>query len=207
MPRSPVPHPDNEHVVLSDPRALRALAHPARAAVLDELYQGKVGTSSQLAALTGLTPSAMSYHLRALQRWGLVTTADSDDGRERPWKAAARGFSWAGRDRSSSAPDVVMNLYLDRLGRDLAAWRRVEPEAGDPWHDVSTVNRGFPYLTADELRELNEGVYQQVKRLVGRRDADHHPEGARRVAYFFASAPLVDASPDAAPDQPADKPA
>ncbi len=196
MPRRPLPHPDDEHLVLTDPRALRALAHPARAAVVDELYQGKVRTSSQLAELTGLTPSAMSYHLRALQRWGLVTPGDSTDGRERPWKAAARGFSWAGRDRGSSAADVVMNLYLDRLGRDLAAWRRAEPGAGDPWHDVSAVNRGFPYLTADELRELNEGVYEIVRRLVGQRDEQHHPPDARRVAFFFASAPLVDTAPD-----------
>lgn len=196
MPPRTEPYSDDDHVVLTDPRALRALAHPARAAVVDELYQGKVRTSSQLAALTGLTPSAMSYHLRALQRWGLVTSTESGDGRERPWRAAARGFSWAGRDRGSSAPDVVMHLYLDRLARDLSAWRRAEPAAADPWHDVSTVNRGFPYLTADELRELNEGVYELVKRLVEGRDADHHPDGARRVAFFFASAPLVDDAPD-----------
>ncbi|GAB3589803.1 helix-turn-helix domain-containing protein [Angustibacter peucedani] len=194
--RRPLPHPDDDHLVLTDPHALRALAHPARAAVVDELYQGKVRTSSQLAELTGLTPSAMSYHLRALEKWGIVARADSVDGRERPWKAAARGFSWAGRDRGSSASDVVMDLYLDRLGRDLAAWRRAEPDEGDAWHDVSTVHRGFPFLTADELRELNEGVYDLVKRLVGRRDESDHPDDARRVAFFFASAPLVDDAPD-----------
>ena len=43
-------------VKLEDPGALRALAHPARLAVVDELYQGVERTSSELAELTGLSP-------------------------------------------------------------------------------------------------------------------------------------------------------
>src|SRR5262252_1273011 len=73
-------------LTLEDPGALRALAHPARLAVVDELYQGNERTSSELAELTGLSPSAMSYHLRALERWGIVERGTPrNDGRERPW--------------------------------------------------------------------------------------------------------------------------
>ena len=76
-------------VKLDDPGALKALAHPARLAVVDELYQGNERTASELAELTGLSPSAMSYHLRALERWGIVEhAAEREDGRERPWRAA-----------------------------------------------------------------------------------------------------------------------
>jgi len=57
-------------VELDDPGALRALAHPARLAVVDELYQGVERTSSELAALTGLSPSASrpDSELRTLAR-------------------------------------------------------------------------------------------------------------------------------------------
>src|SRR6187551_1519516 len=80
-------------VRLTDPGALRALAHPARLTVVDELYQGGERTASELAALTGLTPSAMSYHLRALERWGVVERAPArGDKRERPWRAPARAL-------------------------------------------------------------------------------------------------------------------
>ena len=83
---------DADEVVLSDPRALRALAHPARLTVVDELYQGTERTASELADLTGLTPSAMSYHLRALERWGVVKRAEPGatraSGRGRPPDAA-----------------------------------------------------------------------------------------------------------------------
>jgi DNA-binding transcriptional ArsR family regulator len=188
------PRIEGDELLLTDPRALRALAHPARAAVLDELYQGKVRTSSQLADLTGLTPSAMSYHLRALQKWGIVVRAESVDGRERPWKAAAKGFSVSGRGTAPSSTDVVIGLYLDRLRSDLATWRREEPAKGE-WHDTSLLNRGFPWLTADEVRHVNEAVHAVLEPYF-ERTADDHPEGSRRVAYLFATAPLVEDDPD-----------
>ena len=195
VPRPPLELPD-DHLVLTDPRALRALAHPARTAVVDDLYQGNVRTSSQLAAITGLSASAMSYHLRALEKWGIVRRATSAehqrDARERPWERAARGLSWAGHDAGSAASDTLLGIYLGRLARDLAAWRRVEPpDPEDPWSDASTVNRGFPWMTADELDALNRSVQKLIDPFVGR-SAASHPDGARRVAFFFASAPVVE---------------
>ena len=92
-------------VKLDDPGALKALAHPARLAVVDELYQGVERTSSELAELTGLSPSAMSYHLRALERWGIVEHgASRGDGRERPWRAAGRTLSLDPETISAAAP-------------------------------------------------------------------------------------------------------
>src|SRR4029450_1968676 len=102
-------------VRLEDPGALRALAHPARLRVVDELYQGSERTASELAKITGLTPSAMSYHLRALERWGIVERADPrEDGRERPWRAPARSLTWAS-DMSvaaAAAQDVIAGGYF-----------------------------------------------------------------------------------------------
>jgi DNA-binding transcriptional ArsR family regulator len=183
--------PKKDLIVLTDPKALRALAHPARAAALDELYQGNVRTSSELAALTGLTPSAMSYHLRALEKWGIVRrAADTGDGRERPWEASGRGFSFAGRDAGSAAGDAIVGIYLDRLRDDLAAWRRDEHEAPEAWRDRDVINRGFPWMTPEELTELTTAVHDMVERIAGDRTPDDHPAEARRVAYFFAAVPV-----------------
>ena len=60
-------------VRITDPRAMRALAHPARQRLITELFSGEVLTSTEAAELCDLTPSAMSYHLRALEKWGIVT--------------------------------------------------------------------------------------------------------------------------------------
>ena len=126
-----------DRVVLTDPKALRALAHPARTAVIDELYQGKVRTASELAVLTGLTPSAMSYHLRALEKWGIVRRADRPgDARERPWQRSAPELSWEGDLATSRTQDAVAGLYLDRLRNDLAAAQSAGDTLPKAWREA-----------------------------------------------------------------------
>ena len=84
----------NKRVVITDPRAIRALAHPARQRIIDELYSGRVLTATECAELAGLTPSATSYHLRALERWGSIERAEaSADGRERPYNGRFQGVA------------------------------------------------------------------------------------------------------------------
>ena len=181
-----------ERVVLRD---LRALAHPARAAVIDELYQGNVRTASELARLTGLTPSAMSYHLRALERWGIVRRSRrAGDARERPWERCAPSLTWDGELAGSSAQDAVTGLYLDRLRRDLAAFARSEAMAPQ-WREAGGLSRGFPWLTVAEVAEITTTVHEMVHRAAGRTE-ENHPAGARRVAYFWAVAPLVNQEPE-----------
>lgn len=185
--------PPPDELVLDDPRALRALAHPARTAVVDELYQGNVRTASELATLTGLTPSAMSYHLRALEKWGIVRrSTSSGDARERPWEASAKGLTIMSAGASEAASDAVAGLYLDRLRRDLDAWRRREDDEPADWREIATINRGFPRLTAEEARELSEVVLQTVERFTSGRDPRERRPGTRPVAFFFAVVPAAD---------------
>ena len=53
---------------LQDPRDIRALAHPARLAIIDALASGDELTATECAELTGLSPSATAYHLKLLER-------------------------------------------------------------------------------------------------------------------------------------------
>lgn len=184
-----------DRVVLTDPRAMRALAHPARAAVIDELYQGNVRTASELAELTGLTPSAMSYHLRALEKWGIVRRAErASDGRERPWERCASSLVWNDSGAASSTRDAVAGLYLDRLRRDLSAFNAGSAQLPEQWRETSGLSRGFPWLTVEEVAEAQAAVEALFERAEGRTE-DDHPADARRVAYFWATAPLIDPPP------------
>src|SRR3954451_7473255 len=124
-------------VTLDDPGALKALAHPARLSVVDELYQGNERTSSELAELTGLSPSAMSYHLRALEKWGIVERGEErDDGRERPWRAAGRTLSFDPETISAGAADVVAATTLQHLRDRLLRWAAVEAGERRAWRDL-----------------------------------------------------------------------
>ena len=61
-----------EQLELSDPKAMRALAHPARLTILELLRAEGTTTATRCASEIGSSPQAASYHLRALAKWGLM---------------------------------------------------------------------------------------------------------------------------------------
>jgi DNA-binding transcriptional ArsR family regulator len=63
---------------VTDPQVMRALAHPARIEIVEYLNDtGAAVTATQCAGRVGLSPSATSYHLRELAKYGLVEQAPS----------------------------------------------------------------------------------------------------------------------------------
>lgn len=78
--------------------ALAALAVPARLAILNHLLAGGPFTASECAPVVGESASNCSWHLRALEKVGLVERAPraaGGDARTRPWQATAVGFQFA----------------------------------------------------------------------------------------------------------------
>src|SRR5580698_7957972 len=76
-------------VRLTDPKMMRALAHPARIAIWSHIALRGSVTATECAQVAGLSPSACSYHLRSLAKYGFIEEdrAAAGDGRERPWRA------------------------------------------------------------------------------------------------------------------------
>ncbi|MGW9550078.1 ArsR/SmtB family transcription factor [Citricoccus zhacaiensis] len=113
-------------VVISDPQAIRALAHEARLEALEELYASQsTRTATELASRCGLTPSAMSYHLRALEKYGFVERSPSEgDGRERRWKAAGYSLLVDSLNHTPASKqafiDVQLNTFRDRIMKEVA---------------------------------------------------------------------------------------
>jgi DNA-binding transcriptional ArsR family regulator len=88
------PRPEARRTI-TDVRVLGALSHPARARLLNHLVEVGQSTATECAAVAGVSPSACSYHLRHLARFGLVerTEPAGTDGRGRWWRAAVTGLS------------------------------------------------------------------------------------------------------------------
>ncbi|HST47765.1 ArsR/SmtB family transcription factor [Jatrophihabitans sp.] len=180
-----------EPVVLRDPRAIKALAHPARLAVIDELFAGRRLTATECGEIAGLSASAMSYHLRALEKWGIVRRSEATtDGRERPWEAAGRGLIVdSAEPRASSAGEAVLVArQLDRERADILGWISNRDEAAS-WYDSTVISSGMYWLTSDETKQLSEDISALVGR-VPRRSADQAPPGARRVRVSFSVVPV-----------------
>jgi DNA-binding transcriptional ArsR family regulator len=178
---------------LDAPGALRALAHPARLAVVEELYQGLERTASELAELTGLSPSAMSYHLRALERWGVVERAAArGDGRERPWRAVGRSLTLeTASSEDAAAKEVIFGATLQSLRDELRRWSLAEANESEVWRDVAGVGRSFLWLTETEAGAFAAEMKALLERYIADRDVVNHPADARRVACVVAVAPIV----------------
>lgn len=185
MPQSPT------ELVITDPTTLRALAHPARRRVLMELYSGEVLTASQAAELCDLSPSAMSYHLRALERAGIVARAESTDGRERPWRGVARSLT-IDHSALSGAGLAGSQAYLQSWSADLLdGLQRLVANvvAGDQRGQATS---GRLWLTDDEELAMAQEIRSVWERYSDRTRQDR-PEGARLRDTYFLALPRDDA--------------
>jgi DNA-binding transcriptional ArsR family regulator len=185
-----------ERANLTDPAVMRALAHPARLAILEHLSANEAGaTATECAEVVGLSPSATSYHLRALARAGMIVEGDSrGDGRERVWRRRYAYFSvhsekdsppedWAAE---TAMMEAVLAHQNDKIRQYLAARDDESPE----WYDATSINSQSVYLTAKELTELMTRIEELVQPF-SRAERPEPPDGARRVMLQLRAVPLL----------------
>src|SRR5690242_2176846 len=194
-------------IVLSDPRAIRALAHPARLAILEALFPGDELTATECASLTGLSPSATSYHLKALARWGIVEAGQARaDGRDRPWRAKGRSIEVSSQVPRGTvlAEGAVLETFLDR-NRALVT-EFLDHQASEPpeWRDAVEPGGADYWLTAEELTEVSRALRNVLEPYEHRRRASR-PDKSRQVRVVrlivprSQPSPLPGSGPDGAP--------
>ena len=175
--------------VITDPKAIRALANPARLLVLSELVVGRTLTATELGELAGLTPSAMSYHLRALERFGLIERAPSvEDGRERPWRRAAGGLRIESTQPAVTAPAeaAMVDGFLERERRNALAF--ISAAETGPWSDAGTFSSSVRWLTPTQVSALVEVLRAAIDRYPAE---DPGTPGTRAVSITQTVFPLV----------------
>ncbi|KKK07121.1 helix-turn-helix transcriptional regulator [Micromonospora sp. HK10] len=188
-------HPEKRRVTISDPQVMRALAHPARMAIMEHLGSLEGGaTATECAEIAGLSPSATSYHLRELAKFGLIQEAPSrGDARERVWQAFSPSYYVeTGQDADSEARAAELNLVDVHLARDsqrVREWIRRAPDEPREWYQAAWFSDTLLLLTAEELAALNEAVHGLLDPYRRRLRTDP-PEGARTVAVQYRALPL-----------------
>ena len=78
--------------LVDDVRALRALAHPVRLALIEHLLIDGPLTATEASELVGESPSSCSFHLRQLAKYGFVEETGEGTGRRRPWRITRIGL-------------------------------------------------------------------------------------------------------------------
>jgi DNA-binding transcriptional ArsR family regulator len=177
-----------------NPRSIRALAHPARMAIIDALAAGSELTATQCAELTGLSPSATAYHLKLLERYGLAETASPrPDRRERPWRATGRQFqvdldTSTPAGASAAAAVGAASFYRTRaVAVEFTEGSSAEPEE---WRNAALTNADL-WLTAEEFQRVAEELGAVLKPYRGRT----RPAGSRLVRVANVVVPHLRAHP------------
>jgi predicted ArsR family transcriptional regulator len=180
--------------MISDARALRALAHPVRIALLEALTLEGPKTATQVGELIGESPTTCSFHLRQLARYGLVEEAGGGKGRSRPWRVSSTGFTFASTHDETEgdvAADALASLLRDRqLGR-YRQWLATRAAYPRRWRDAAASSEYLCYLTVAELEDLNAELGRLLGERVGRSlKQSAHPPDAVPVELLLFSYPL-----------------
>ncbi|ROS79116.1 transcriptional regulator [Cellulomonas sp. PhB143] len=175
---------------VTDPRELRALAHPLRFALIDLLQEGPL-TATQCAERLGESPASCSYHLRQLARYGHVRPAGGGQGRERPWRVREEGIRWDESSPSGRAAGRALGDAVDEFRFE--SWRRYRAgDAAEPqeWRRAAGSTDIVAWLTPVELNELEQTLYDFFARFRDRaEDAGARPDTARLVRFFAYAYP------------------
>lgn len=195
---------------VDDLRAMRALAHPLRLAMLEYLAMRGTLTTGEAAEVFAESPEACEFHLRALEENGYVQSdppqstghpesAGSPEGGtpgapERRWRLAHIGMQVGLVQESEEltrASDMVSRLlvrrWMARIQDHLETRHCYPPE----WRAATGWTGYIAYLTLDEAGEFTRELAELLNRYRGRlRDPSARPPGARPVEVMGFTFPI-----------------
>ena len=179
---------------ITDPQAMRALAHPVRLAALSWLQKNGPATATQLSEHVGASPSVTSWHLRHLASFGLVVDGpppSGSDRRQRWWNAVARGFRYEMPDTPEGVEAgrllraEMMNQALEAAQHWLA---ETEPTLDPEWSRLAGSANTRLLITRDEAEAIESAIEQILAPYV-QRGEDGAPPDARSVRVLRMSLP------------------
>jgi DNA-binding transcriptional ArsR family regulator len=179
---------------LTDPRVVRALAHPVRLALLEALLREGPLTATEAAELLSDSPGNMSWHLQTLAKYGYVEEAEGGVGRRRPWRRVAIGTTY---DETPDDPELSMAAAtLSQLGHEraldrLRLWFGERTGYSQEWQQAWFSLNSLIYLLPEELDKLGEDINALVTPYRDRvAHPDHRPAGSKPVGVVAFGHPL-----------------
>jgi DNA-binding transcriptional ArsR family regulator len=161
---TPAPSPSSRDVLEIDrPEQLKALGHPLRLKVLQVLgdAEGPL-TNRELAGRLSVDPGHLHFHVRMLNRAGLIELAASD-GREKPYRPVAKHFRVGPEIRAAGLASELQAAQLRELQRGFDLYAEAGEFRSAQVHtklDVEMVRKLLKELV-DKLTDLEDESYPQ----------------------------------------------
>ncbi|MEZ0108777.1 putative ArsR family transcriptional regulator [Catenulispora sp. EB89] len=170
--------------------------HAVRSALLELLAEVGTVTATEAATRLGHSSGLCSFHLRQLERHGLIEEAPHTGGRARPWRLRQNP---AATTDSAPTPDEQFGALARGLeDESWQRWLRLRDQAPAdlPREEAfSTV----AYLTAEEMTQVARTIQQLLARYQDREQRPlARPEGALPVALITRLFPLLPDAPNEA---------
>ncbi|HUD77118.1 MAG TPA: helix-turn-helix domain-containing protein [Streptosporangiaceae bacterium] len=189
---------------VTDPRAIRALAHPVRLDLLELLVAIGPATAAQCGRILGVSQASCSFHLRQLAKYGLVVDAGpGQDRRERRWQMPDNRIRLPGND------GVTRQLFSVVVEREMQAiLERAQRQDGDiaEWRGTEGPLAGVAVMSADEVTEVRRKITELLEPYFARAvsSGPRLPPGQRYVRYFLAGTPMPELDLKGDGDAPGD---
>jgi DNA-binding MarR family transcriptional regulator len=180
-------------VDITEPRALRALAHPLRLDLVELLGTGGAATAAECARKLGSTQASCSFHLRQLAKYGFVEEAPgSGDGRERPWQLTDVEQRWS--TEAGAAAEQLERVFVGREADRMLGWLERATHEPESWRKAAFLGGMTLPLTAAELRAAGKQLRAVLDPYVARLgDRSAWPSEARLVRLLLSATPLGEA--------------
>jgi predicted ArsR family transcriptional regulator len=178
---------------LTDPRIMRALAHPTRIELMELVAREGELTATAAAEALGLSPANCSFHLRQLAKYGFLEEGAHGPGRTRPWRIGSVRHHWeeVGPDaEATAAASALTSVVLERDLNRLRDWLARQPTADPRWRKAAFLSEALLYLTPDELESVGEAIVELVQPYVERVAPERRPEGSAPVQVLAVGFPI-----------------
>ncbi|MGN6472305.1 MAG: helix-turn-helix domain-containing protein [Mycobacteriales bacterium] len=178
---------------LTDPREIRALAHPVRLALLEALSREGPLTATQAADIVDESPATCPSPRRPLANSGCVAEARGATGRQRPWRRVSQGqtLELTEEGEAGIAAQAFAHLSDERLFQRVRTFVDTISAYPKDWQEGSYLFDSLVYLTPEELSKIQAGVFEQLTKFRGRTsDKSLRPEGSRAVQLAAFGFPL-----------------
>ena len=188
------PQAADEPVKLTDAKAMRAVAHPVRMALIELFGYHETLTATQASELLGESPANCAFHLRTLAKYGFIREAGGGKGRERPWTLTNRTVSITEDQpdaQAALAAGELTRLWLERWIDRARSYFNVRNEMTG-WEEASGWSNRHVFLTPEETTRLREEMRRLLERYEDRlSDPSLRPAGALPVEWTIFAAPIM----------------
>jgi hypothetical protein len=180
---------------ITDPKALRALAHPTRMSLIGLLRTEGPLTATQAAEILGESSASTSFHLRQLAKYGMAEEAPGGQGRERPWQATTMSTDvpdFVDDPEFAAASGLFRSVLAERYFEWLMRWLERRPSEPAEWQEADQFGDKLLYLTASELTELGAKVRELLAEYADRTGRPElRPEDARMIGWLQLAFPMI----------------